>query len=121
MELNDHENYALSAFTTLINNNICKEKLMEYIVATEDDLGNHDVINWLKIAIELNSKKMVDAVFGVKDITENHVAEAIMFGLIKEYEKASNNFHITLELPDNFNILNTLDYIQEKDKFLVCY
>lgn len=61
MELNDHENYALSLFFPLINNNICKEKLLDYMSATEDDLGSEN-INWFKIADKLNSNRMIEAI-----------------------------------------------------------
>lgn len=61
MELNDHENYALSLFCTLVNNNTCKETLAEYMMATEEDLGNTN-INWFKVAEKLNSKRMVEAI-----------------------------------------------------------
>jgi hypothetical protein len=61
MELNDHENYALSLFCTLINNNTCKEKLVNYMISTEEDLGNTKNINWIKVAEKLNSKRMIEA------------------------------------------------------------
>lgn len=61
MELNDHENYALSLFCTLTNNNISKEKLVDYMLSTEDDLGSNN-INWFKIAEKLNSKRMIEAI-----------------------------------------------------------
>lgn len=62
MELNDHENYAFSLFCTLTNNNTCKEKLVDYMIATEEDLGTKDNINWFKIAEKLNSKRMLEAI-----------------------------------------------------------
>jgi hypothetical protein len=61
MELNDHENYALSVFSTLNNNNTSKEILVEYMISTEDDLGSQN-INWFKVADKLNSKRMIEAI-----------------------------------------------------------
>jgi hypothetical protein len=113
MELNDHEKYALSIFQTLTNNNICKEILVQYIMQTEDDIGEEH-INWLKVAIKLNNMRLVDAVLSHKNVKDEQVAEAIEFGsTIKQ-----KDFVITLNLPEQNRCLNTLDYVREQKQYL---
>ncbi len=123
MELNDFEKYALSVFQTLTNNNICKESLIDYIIETEEDFGKEN-INWLKVAIQLDNMRLVDAVLSYKQIKREQINEAIAFGselTIPSLLSNKKEYVITLNLPEKkFQnpCLNTLDYVRERERYL---
>lgn len=134
--LNKDEEKALTTFRSLTNNNVSQRELVEWMNA-EDNKPNGEKVNWLKVAIGINSKALVDAAFSNQGFLEHQVNEAIEFGAnqektnIKVVDAIGKNMvnHTYSEkhaqqspgasLPEEkseYKTLSTLSYLKEKVK-----
>lgn len=135
-KLNTAEENSLPIFRSLTNNNVSQTELIEWMNSQQKKAGELN-INWLKIAVSLNSKDLVKAVFSVQGVTEVQAKDAIDFGatLSKADIKIVDNIGKNMveqsysskhaqqspssTRPDaekSYASLSTLDYLKEKIK-----
>jgi hypothetical protein len=101
LKLNQHETAILSTFRSLTTNNVSVPALVDSMLAQEQQQSPQD-INWLKIAITLNSKKLVDAVFSNYHVSEKHMQDALEYGAThNSFTSLSTAEHITKKKVDS--------------------